>query len=825
MSPLLRKLKELRLRLILIFSFSLGLGLASAVLAFSLPFGSHVYRYESVQGGQGYKLEYYTEFNKQQNLGGCAANQCYFGGKCYEPGQCLYTITNQTTDKNQYCLLGSWRSSCGNGLVQPACGEECEFTGGANFCNQKFGQRNWYGASSIKIQCGSSCTWQKICSGSTATATTNCTTNADCPSGQTCESAASVYTIKDCSGFCGDGTVQTQFGEQCDTGKGEANYLGGTIPSIYQSGPGGSNVDNQYACNNNCRVTGGFCGNGIVENGYQEGKRDANGNLIYNGAIDYGEKCDFLKYNPPSAANSSATNQYQCQPVNPTLQNTSYKICVKGSNLGSACSSDANCGGTVGSCSAAPPCWPTGGYCGDRTVNGNEECDPSSPDPTKCTNSCKKTYCGDGTVQKPNGWGQSEVCDSGLNNGQYGYCASGCSGVGIAGNCSTASCAQGLVCDATTNVCKGSISSKGCQTNSDCLSGLYCDTTDSTCKLVTSVFLNLHPTTLPTSLGKALGSTGCPALIQTNVIKGVSYDWLDQCTGLVWAQADSKTTDNPPQTVYSASGGGCSDPYVKPTVRQLWSLVSPWQTQSVTAGGKTYNLYTNEDNLKLINYPNYLYWASDKFDGSNSYAINFVTGGNEVYSNNQTLGVRCVRKPPYCGDNAVDGNEACDSSTPTAKYCGGVLSDKPCSTNADCAGNPNGNTCQVTYPGLDYKTCSSLGFAGDLPGSKGLQCTNSCTFDKANCQNYSTAIGVSGTTTCSKICGNAGRSCLSVGTNTQANDGTYWTYDFSGPNSTFECLTKSGANCTTAITSGGQYQCGGNTANWTYCNCGAWPTK
>lgn len=64
--------------------------------------------------------------------------------------------------------------------------------------------------------------------------------------------------------------------------------------------------------------------------------------------------------------------------------------------------------------------------CGDSNINAaaGEECDDGSANGSanQCTLTCKKTYCGDGVLQTPNGNGQSEICEPALD----GTCSNSC---------------------------------------------------------------------------------------------------------------------------------------------------------------------------------------------------------------------------------------------------------------------------------------------------------------------------------------------------------------------------------------------------------------
>lgn len=62
---------------------------------------------------------------------------------------------------------------------------------------------------------------------------------------------------------------------------------------------------------------------------------------------------------------------------------------------------------------------PTTQVCGNGVVDSGEECDDGNRvNGDGCENTCKATnFCGDGTVQNPNSFGQAELCDNGVLNG------------------------------------------------------------------------------------------------------------------------------------------------------------------------------------------------------------------------------------------------------------------------------------------------------------------------------------------------------------------------------------------------------------------------
>ncbi len=160
--------------------------------------------------------------------------------------------------------------------------------------------------------------------------------------------------------FCGDGQVQTPNGlgvhEQCDDG----------------------NVDDFDGCDQQCQYE--ICGDGIVH-------------------PNLGEQCDDGNLDDNDGCSSS------CQ----------YEICGDGiQQPGEACDdgNDDNNDDCRNDCTVP--------FCGDYIVDEGEDCDVG-PEPTdQCDAQCQHTFCGDASVQSPNGEGLGgpqndgyEACDDG----------------------------------------------------------------------------------------------------------------------------------------------------------------------------------------------------------------------------------------------------------------------------------------------------------------------------------------------------------------------------------------------------------------------------
>jgi fibro-slime domain-containing protein len=191
---------------------------------------------------------------------------------------------------------------------------------------------------------------------------------------------------------CGDGAVDSAYGEECDLG---ADNAAGAY------GPG--------ACTDTCHF-GAFCGDGY-QNGTEEcDDGSANGTVrspcdtecrirCGNGVREAGEECDL------GVANN--TGEYGgC-----TSSCTLGPHCGDGTRNGLETCDDGTNDGSYGRC--LPDCT-VGEYCGDGIVNGPETCDegdanvtdPAAYGPDLCTTQCAAApYCGDGIVQPP------EQCD------------------------------------------------------------------------------------------------------------------------------------------------------------------------------------------------------------------------------------------------------------------------------------------------------------------------------------------------------------------------------------------------------------------------------
>ncbi|MBN1610461.1 MAG: DUF4215 domain-containing protein [Polyangiaceae bacterium] len=193
--------------------------------------------------------------------------------------------------------------------------------------------------------------------------------------------------------FCGDGILQSDFGEQCDDGSNATPYGStsgcsrGCVKAPYC---GDENIDTDFGevCDLGASNSASAYGPGTCTDLCQPGPFCGDG--FQNGA----EECDDGAKNGAITSLCSATCTLNCG--NGVL------------DLGEECDDGTN-NGAYGTCN--PDCT-IAPYCGDGITNGPEECD-LGPDNTEdtygpdlCTDLCEiAPYCGDGIV---NGF---EQCD------------------------------------------------------------------------------------------------------------------------------------------------------------------------------------------------------------------------------------------------------------------------------------------------------------------------------------------------------------------------------------------------------------------------------
>ena len=195
------------------------------------------------------------------------------------------------------------------------------------------------------------------------------------------------------NGLCGNGTINN--GEDCEGTNGIA------------TNSNTSSSTQQYACNQYCRFTGGWCGDNVIQNGQ-------------NFTLDR-EQCDGSVGIASNTNDSNINRQYNCTPI--TLD-------VPGSNRGSTIikTTIEPIPTTIG-VKVLSACHFTGGYCGDQIIQTsttqaiNEQCDrlPSStiPSPAQTYGTTTRYQCGQpGTASACHFTGG--YCGDGLIDSIYG---------------------------------------------------------------------------------------------------------------------------------------------------------------------------------------------------------------------------------------------------------------------------------------------------------------------------------------------------------------------------------------------------------------------
>ena len=402
----------------------------------------------------------------------CSTDAQCVGGTCdLSAGVCA-----PSCDDNAQCLSGACNAvtgvcnvidRCGNSLVETAEGCDDGNVASNDGCN-----------SSCRIEDGLG----------------TCLLDDDCAS----NSCDPLTNICDPNTLCGDGNIDTAFGESCDDG----DAMGGDGCS--------ENClieDNEGPCTTNNQCLGGICD--LTSNTCESAQ------VCGNGLVEVGEGCD----------DGAVVSGDGCS-----------SVCLVENNNG-VCSSDSDCASNI--CDLATGVCGVNPNCGNGILETSfgEACDDSN---TLGADGCSETCLIEDDFSTP--CSQNEQCISGTCDLTTGQCAPSCndnaqcqSGVcnSLTGVCNTAdTCGNSMIetgegCDdgnilpndSCSAACLIEDSSGTCDSDSDCASN-SCDISTGVCE----VNPNCGNGTLETALGEACddsnssGGDGCSefCLIEDN---------------------------------------------------------------------------------------------------------------------------------------------------------------------------------------------------------------------------------------------------------------------------------------------------------------------
>lgn len=476
---------------------------------------SHVYGYQSRQGGEAYTLYAQLEyagapwaFNIDQFSTDDAVLVAEYAGGNTPPDQKKGFVPNVPDATTLLCADTTWGQStiCGDGVLAG---------------NEVFGQGELCEPGDVKaIDCTQQVNNQEVngkmnaaCKGDGPQA---------CKAFQTVEEAKTLGAV--CVPYqCGNGVLDPQ--EDCDDGALNGTYghcgVGCSLVSAVQCGDGYLAGGEQCDCgtvalypsvkdkvgswanlkaNGTCRVANG-----------QYGKVSADA-----GQFTYFDSCSYdCKLPGPSCGDKEINGEEVCDGGFETSASECSKsrVCVGGNKAGLPCQNNNQCG-NPGVCSVQEyqltktractlqcawggwsECQGGDQQCGNGKKEGNEECDDGNQsNADSCRKDCKFNLCGDGFV-----WKGIESCDNGIQNkgpnelspcfapysGSCNYCNTQCQYKTFSG----AYCGDGVIngteaCDgaALPHWCvqesiSGVTRGKSCQPLSTCEDGFTCKPT------------------------------------------------------------------------------------------------------------------------------------------------------------------------------------------------------------------------------------------------------------------------------------------------------------------------------------------------------------
>jgi len=349
------------------------------------------------------------------------------------------------------CTATCQETACGDGLVNPGAGEDCDPPGETASCD----------ADCTAVVCGDG--WRNVAAGEA------------CDDGDDNSDTAADACRTDCElARCGDGAVDTD--EACDDGDANSDSAAdacrtdcalpscgdGVIDGDEACDDGDDNSDTEpNACRTLCLAPS--CGDGVVDSGETCDDGPGNSDVLADacrssctvagcgdGVVDSGEGCDDGGDNSDLAPNACRTS---CEPAG----------CGDGvKDTGEACDAGAGNSDTTPDACRTDCVAPS---CGDGVKDSSEACDAgvdnSDTVPDACRVGCLLAGCGDGVVDS------GEGCDDGDANSDSAVDA-------CRMDCSEAGCGDGVVdsgegcddgdanSDSAVDACRLDCSEAGC---------------------------------------------------------------------------------------------------------------------------------------------------------------------------------------------------------------------------------------------------------------------------------------------------------------------------------------------------------------------------
>jgi hypothetical protein len=407
---------------------------------------SYVYRYQVLDGGVNYKLDYHLEYLKHVQFtseGEMSESDLRGVGQCYADGLWKKEGDPHPSQAFTFCRLGRWVNSCGNGRVEADLGEQCETS--VNMCNEKFGQQTWY---TPQTKTCNNCLWQGVCSNIPSKSCTADTTCNQSYGMAICGNHPLINNVKVCSGAGVNNGRLCSIAEDCQISKGicvnfEDSFKIGrcSLNTMMGSNVWTSNTVCQTADDCKSFYQSYYCQLPASElicvsrfNSLADITIDQNNpaNDCERCVVQTGGSCTEEKHCVNDAGKTDdlsfyCTDNTQCI----TKFGDTYGVCaavsdgsVKGTcytqnneNTGVECVNAGECMQNL-----SPSCAPVGtpgfdeadcgGYCGDRIIQANREvCDWAHPDYYSSSNpSADKIYCSNNC---------SSSCPSGVNGNVF----------------------------------------------------------------------------------------------------------------------------------------------------------------------------------------------------------------------------------------------------------------------------------------------------------------------------------------------------------------------------------------------------------------------